>query len=175
MFNFSRKKVNLIQAYLTSPRVQKILSEKSSQKGFSLVELVVVIAVLAILSAVAIPAFVGVQANARASAIKNGLVNTLKECVVREASMDTTTLSDAQSANGSYSGYKIIATVAADVSGAKGNGWSSADTCFAAKGQADAASTTDADFVISMKKATGEIYKWCEKEAPGCTSSKTWK
>ena len=69
----------LLENFLKNKRVQKTLNTKPGEEGFSLVELVVVIAVLAILSAVAIPAFVGVQANARASAVKNGLVNGVKE------------------------------------------------------------------------------------------------
>ena len=77
--------MTILENYLKSKKVQKVLSSKPGEEGFSLVELVVVIAVLAILSAVAIPAFVGVQANARASAVKNGLVNGVKECVVLAA------------------------------------------------------------------------------------------
>ena len=56
-------------------------------EGFSLVELVVVIAVLAILSAVAIPAFIGVRNNAKVSAAKNSLVTILKECLAAESSL----------------------------------------------------------------------------------------
>ena len=52
-----------------------------TNKGFSLVELVVVIAVLAILSAVAIPAFFNVRNNAKVSATKNALANIIKECI----------------------------------------------------------------------------------------------
>ena len=55
--------MTILQNYLKSKRVQKALSTKPGEEGFSLVELVVVIAVLAILSAVAIPAFTNVQAN----------------------------------------------------------------------------------------------------------------
>ena len=71
--------MTLLQNLLKNKKVQRTLTTKPGEEGFSLVELVVVIAVLAILSAVAIPAFVGVQANARASAVKNGLVNGFKK------------------------------------------------------------------------------------------------
>ena len=63
--------------------MEKILDKN----GFSLVELVVVIAVLAILSAVAIPAFIGVRNNAKVSAAKNSLINVLKECITAEATL----------------------------------------------------------------------------------------
>ena len=71
--------------YLKSAKVRKVLSKKPGEEGFSLVELVIVIAVLAILAAVAIPSFQGVQARAKTSAVKNGLVNGVKECVISSA------------------------------------------------------------------------------------------
>ena len=46
--------MTLIEVFLKNKRVQKTLSTKPGEEGFSLIELVVVIAVLAILSAVAI-------------------------------------------------------------------------------------------------------------------------
>ena len=84
--------MTILENYLKNKRVQKALTTKPGEEGFSLVELVVVIAVLAILSAVAIPAFNGVQANAKASAVQNGMVNGVKECAVREAETDAATL-----------------------------------------------------------------------------------
>ena len=101
--------MTLIENFLKTKKVQKALTTKPGEEGFSLVELVVVIAVLAILSAVAVPAFVGVQANARASAVKNGLVNGVKECVVRDADEDPTGYANAQAYAGNYSGYTLAA------------------------------------------------------------------
>ncbi len=59
----------------------------SNNSGFSLIELVIVIAVLAILSAVAIPSFIGVRNSAKVSAVKKSLVNILKECLVAESNL----------------------------------------------------------------------------------------
>ena len=48
--------------------------------GFSLIELVMVIAVLAILSAVAIPAFLGIREKAADTLVKVSMINSWKEC-----------------------------------------------------------------------------------------------
>ena len=63
------------------------MEQNIANKGFSLVELVIVIAVLAILSAVAIPSFIGVRNNAKVSAAKKSLVTILKECIAAETSL----------------------------------------------------------------------------------------
>ena len=147
----------ILENYLKSIKVQKVLNTKPGEEGFSLVELVVVIAVLAILSAVAIPAFVGVQANARASAVKNALVNGVKECVVRSADNRTTLFAEAQSfANaGAYQGYTIGAVT--------GN-----TSCYAATATADTGSQ-DSNFTIVMNPSTGVVQKTCtDVNAPGC-------
>jgi len=89
--------MSLAEAYLKNKRVQKALTTKPGEEGFSLIELVVVIAVLAILSAVAIPSFTNVQANARASAVQNGLVNGIKECFVLQAENSATPFAGARS------------------------------------------------------------------------------
>ena len=157
--------MSILENYLKSIKVQKVLNTKPGEEGFSLVELVVVIAVLAILSAVAIPAFVGVQANARASAVKNGLVNGVKECVVRAADMKSTAFSDAQSfaTATAFAGYTL-----SQVAASSGNG--TVDSCYSALAEADA--NTESDFEIVMNSSTGEVTKTCTNdEAPGCNGT----
>ena len=154
--------MTLLENFLKSKKVQKTLSTKPGEQGFSLVELVVVIAVLAILSAVAIPAFVGVQANARASAVKNGLANGVKECVIRSSDNQTTLFADAQSFPGNYTGYDVIAV--------SGN-----TTCYAAFADNTSNPGVEADFQIVMSPNTGNVVKTCTPaSAPGCSSNSDW-
>ena len=152
--------MSIIENYLNSLKVQKVLNTKPGEEGFSLIELVVVIAVLAILSAVAIPAFNGVQVSARASAVKNGLVNGVKECVRRAADNSTTNFADAQSfaTATAFRGFTI------GQNGITGGG----DTCYAAT-----ATTTDAtansSFSILMNPTTGVVTRTCTENArAGC-------
>jgi len=153
--------MTLLQNFLKNKKVQKTLATKPGEEGFSLVELVVVIAVLAILSAVAIPAFVGVQANARASAVKNGLANGVKECVIRASDNQTTLFANAQSFPGNYSGYTV--TVGAD------------PTCYSALATNTANPTTESNFTIIMDPANGQVTKACSRpNAPGCSAAGTW-
>jgi type IV pilus assembly protein PilA len=61
------------------------LANKPFEQGFSLIELVVVVAVLAILSAIAIPSFTSINDKARASAATNTIATVAKECAVKYA------------------------------------------------------------------------------------------
>lgn len=77
--------MNLLKAYLSTPRAQRALTRKPGDQGFSLIELVVVVAVLAILSAIAIPSFTSINAKARASAATQTIATVAKECAVKYA------------------------------------------------------------------------------------------
>ena len=154
--------MTLLENYLKSKKVQKILTTKPGEEGFSLVELVVVIAVLAILSAVAIPAFNGVQANARASAVKNGLVNGVKECVILQSdNRAIAPFSVVQSWPGNYTGYTVT----------NWTGGGRVNSCYNAYATADAANAQEADFAIEYN-SDGTVTKWCEDGGfPGCTGT----
>ena len=160
--------MTILRNYLKSKRVQKALTTKPGEEGFSLVELVVVIAVLAILSAVAIPAFNNVQNNAKASAVQNGLVNGLKECAVRDAENETDLTFDSVASFSDPNAFRgfTLTTLAVGLA-ASGNNDRPADSCYAAQATGD---TGNATFTIFLRASDGVAVKRCtDANAPGCS------
>lgn len=63
---------------------------KQNQKGFTIVELLIVIVVIAILAAISIVAYTGVQSRSRASAAKSLASNIAKKAEIYNIDPDTT-------------------------------------------------------------------------------------
>jgi len=66
--------------------LRKLRQRKGLAKGFTLVELMIVVAIVGILSAVAIPQFLGARSAAQAGAAIGEKVGLAKECAVFIAS-----------------------------------------------------------------------------------------
>ena len=72
--------VPLMKGVLTARRN----SLKDKEKGFTLIELLVVIVIIGILAAIAIPVYLGVQNNAKDSAVQSDLTNAKTAAVAFE-------------------------------------------------------------------------------------------
>ena len=172
--------MTILKNYLKSKRVQKALTTKPGEEGFSLVELVIVIAVLAILSAVAIPAFNNVQNNAKASAVQNGLVNGLKECAVRDAeNEDDLTFDSVASFSdvNAFRGFQLTQLAVGEA--ASGNNDRPADSCYAAQATGDAGNATFTIFLrasdgVAVKRCTNANFSGCTTKTIGGVSTLTW-
>lgn len=111
--------MTLLKAYLSTPFAQRALKTKSGEQGFSLIELVVVVAVLAILSAIAIPSFLSINDEARVAGTKNTLATLVKECAVKLSSTGAKTYVTPEMGSSAYN-FGLSATA--------GN-TATADTC----------------------------------------------
>ena len=93
------------------------------------------------------------------SAVKNGLVNGIKECIVRDAENETTKFEDSQAFSSNYRKFKIKSL--------------DTNSCFKAR-----ATTKDNKltwFEIDYDPETGKVSKTCgDSSKPGCDEGNTW-
>lgn len=75
--------------------------------GFSLIELVVVIAILGVLLAIALPRFLSITDDAKINQAKNSLATIIKECSIASLRGKSTLLKDISSAQANLSGFTL--------------------------------------------------------------------
>lgn len=149
----------------------KQLKKSTKKDGFSLIELVVVVAVLAILSAIAIPAFGDMRKKAMITVAKQNLITILKECNLANLESGNSTFGDINSwkSNNSYADRSGIGFgregFTYDTAIDSNDPISSTDSCFSIAAKSNTIQgTTDGilpHFELKLEVSTGEIEKNC--------------
>ncbi|MBW2622799.1 MAG: prepilin-type N-terminal cleavage/methylation domain-containing protein [Deltaproteobacteria bacterium] len=99
--------------------LSKFHKSQRSQKGFTLIELMIVVAIIGILAAIAIPQFNSYRRKAQDSAAKSALKNLATAQENYYATENTYTAT-----RGNLSGWTVESNVAVTIAGANLTGWS---------------------------------------------------
>ncbi|MDQ1564415.1 MAG: type pilus assembly protein PilA [Actinomycetota bacterium] len=141
-----------------------------SDEGFTLIELLVVVIIIGILAAIAIPIYIGVQNNAKDSAVKTDVGN-LKTAIV-----------SLQSGGGTVAPFNISGTATTPgvfpASGSASQTWAQAGATFGADttnlkwvAPATGGTANDGSFCITGTSVTGTSNKFYASDTAGVSTT----
>ncbi len=134
--------------------------------GTGIIPIGLIVIVLAILSAIAIPSFISIQSQAEVAAAKSTLINGIKECYVRQAEKKTTYFSDIDSFSSELNNFKIV----------KSSTSKSSDNCFSARAVPTEKIDQHTWFEIKSDPKGKKITKACgDPKKIGCYEGGKWE
>ena len=135
------------------------LEQSSKDKIYSLAQNWWIFQLVILVLSIMVPILITVRTYPSASSVKNGLVNGVRECSVRNYDKQTTRFSDVQSFQLDYPRFEIQSL--------------DPNTCF--KARAFPSTNQNTWFEIKMDEDTGAVTKTCgDSSKSGCKEGNTW-
>jgi len=155
---------------LRSARPAEIEGEEAAEAGFTLIELMVVLLIIAILLAIAIPTFLGVTSSANDRAAQSNLTNALTESsAVYQANSQSYTGITASTLSGSAPEFSWT-TGACTASTANCVSFTVSDAAVSGDGQvlvlADASKTGECWYAVSVQATPSSSVGWFAANQP---------